>query len=194
MRAIRLGRPAHPRSAPRRGDIEPDPVNLMPAVLAERPVRKARNANGGTAITTPGLGERVGLRRIREVCLLMPAKRGRSAARAVVRRTERVQVILPADELAAIEEFRFQARMPSRSAAVRELLDAGWLVRLVPAVLANGALREARNADGGTAVRGFETLLFVFVANFFQRPVPEAIRVAFAGFRDLDDFLSDNFG
>ena len=31
------------------------------------------------------------------------------AARAVVRRTERVPVILPADELAAIEEFRFQA-------------------------------------------------------------------------------------
>jgi hypothetical protein len=47
------------------------------------------------------------------------------AARAVVRRTERVQVILAADELAAIEEFRFQARMPSRSAAVRELLRRG---------------------------------------------------------------------
>jgi hypothetical protein len=46
-------------------------------------------------------------------------------ARAVVRRTERVQVILAADELAAIEEFRFQARMPSRSAAVRELLRRG---------------------------------------------------------------------
>jgi hypothetical protein len=46
-------------------------------------------------------------------------------ARAVVRRTERVQVILSADELAAIEEFRFQARMPSRSAAVRELLRRG---------------------------------------------------------------------
>jgi metal-responsive CopG/Arc/MetJ family transcriptional regulator len=47
------------------------------------------------------------------------------AARAVVRRTERVQVILPADELAAIEDFRFQARMPSRSAAIRELLRRG---------------------------------------------------------------------
>ena len=49
---------------------------------------------------------------------------GERAARAVVR-TERVQVILAADELAAIEEFRFQARMPSRSAAVRELLRRG---------------------------------------------------------------------
>ena len=47
------------------------------------------------------------------------------AARAVVRRTERVPVILAADELAAIEEFRFQAQMPSRSAAVRELLRRG---------------------------------------------------------------------
>jgi len=32
------------------------------------------------------------------------------AARAVVRRTERVPVILAGDELAVIEEFRFQAR------------------------------------------------------------------------------------
>jgi hypothetical protein len=50
--------------------------------------------------------------------------RRRNAAMAE-RRTERVQVILAADELAAIEEFRFQARMPSRSAAVRELLRRG---------------------------------------------------------------------
>jgi hypothetical protein len=39
-------------------------------------------------------------------------------------RTERLQVILPADE-DAIDEFRFQARMPSRAAAVRELLRRG---------------------------------------------------------------------
>jgi hypothetical protein len=40
-------------------------------------------------------------------------------------RTERVQVVLSADELAAIDEFRYQARMPSWSAAVRELLRRG---------------------------------------------------------------------
>jgi metal-responsive CopG/Arc/MetJ family transcriptional regulator len=40
-------------------------------------------------------------------------------------RTKRVQVVVPADELAAIDEFRYQARMPSRSAAVRELLRRG---------------------------------------------------------------------
>jgi hypothetical protein len=77
--------------------------------------------------------------------------RRRNAAMAE-RRTQPLQVILAADELAAVEEFRYQARMPSRSAAVRELLRRGWLVRLVPAVLAQRAVRETRNADGGTAV------------------------------------------
>jgi hypothetical protein len=42
-------------------------------------------------------------------------------------RTERLQVVLRADELAAIDEFRFQARMPSRAAAVRELLRRGLI-------------------------------------------------------------------
>jgi hypothetical protein len=50
--------------------------------------------------------------------------RRRNAATAE-RRTQPLQVILSADELAAIEEFRFQSRMPSRSAAVRELLRRG---------------------------------------------------------------------
>jgi hypothetical protein len=40
-------------------------------------------------------------------------------------RTERLQVILPTDEVAAIDEFRYPARMPSRAAAVRELLRRG---------------------------------------------------------------------
>jgi hypothetical protein len=50
--------------------------------------------------------------------------RRRNAA-VTERRTQLLQVILAADELAAIEEFRFQARMPNRSAAVRELLRRG---------------------------------------------------------------------
>jgi hypothetical protein len=40
-------------------------------------------------------------------------------------RTERLQVMLNPEELAAIEEFRFTHRMPSRAAAVRELLRRG---------------------------------------------------------------------
>ena len=40
-------------------------------------------------------------------------------------RTERLQVILSADEIAAVDEFRFHTRKPSRAAAVRELLRRG---------------------------------------------------------------------
>jgi hypothetical protein len=40
-------------------------------------------------------------------------------------RTERLQVVVSFDEITAIDEFRFRARMPSRTAAVRELLKRG---------------------------------------------------------------------
>jgi hypothetical protein len=42
-----------------------------------------------------------------------------------VKRTERVQVIIPLDEMVAIDEFRFRHQMPSRAAGVRELLKRG---------------------------------------------------------------------
>lgn len=41
------------------------------------------------------------------------------------KRTERLQIFVQTDELAAIDDFRFKARMPSRAAAVRELLRRG---------------------------------------------------------------------
>jgi hypothetical protein len=40
-------------------------------------------------------------------------------------RPERLQIMLTADELAALENWRYDKRMPSRSAAVRELLRRG---------------------------------------------------------------------
>ena len=40
-------------------------------------------------------------------------------------RGERLQVMLNEDELRALEDFRFKARMPSRAAAIRELLRRG---------------------------------------------------------------------
>ena len=40
-------------------------------------------------------------------------------------REERLQVMLGPDELRAIDTFRFGKRMPSRAAAVRELLRRG---------------------------------------------------------------------
>ena len=40
-------------------------------------------------------------------------------------RPERLQIMLSEDELAAVDDWRFQRRMPSRAAAVRELLKRG---------------------------------------------------------------------
>jgi hypothetical protein len=40
-------------------------------------------------------------------------------------REERLQIMLSPQELKAVEDFRFQHRMPSRAAAVRELLRHG---------------------------------------------------------------------
>ena len=41
------------------------------------------------------------------------------------RRGERLQVMLSPEELTAIDDFRFKHRMPTRAAAVRELLKMG---------------------------------------------------------------------
>jgi len=40
-------------------------------------------------------------------------------------RGERLQLMLSGDELTALDDFRFRHRMPTRSAAVRELLKRG---------------------------------------------------------------------
>lgn len=40
-------------------------------------------------------------------------------------RGERLQIMLAPDELAALDDFRFKHRMPSRASAVRELLKRG---------------------------------------------------------------------
>jgi hypothetical protein len=40
-------------------------------------------------------------------------------------RGERLQVMLTADELRSLDDFRFKARMPSRAAAIREILRRG---------------------------------------------------------------------
>ena len=42
-------------------------------------------------------------------------------------RTQRLQIMLTAEELKAVDEFRFEHRMPSRAAAVRELMRRGLL-------------------------------------------------------------------
>ena len=40
-------------------------------------------------------------------------------------RGERLQIMLSAEELVVLDDFRFKQRMPSRAAAVRELLKRG---------------------------------------------------------------------
>lgn len=40
-------------------------------------------------------------------------------------RGERLQIMLRGEELTLLDNFRFKARMPSRAAAVRELLKRG---------------------------------------------------------------------
>ena len=40
-------------------------------------------------------------------------------------RDERLQIMLSPDELVVVDDFRFKRRMPSRAAAVRELLQRG---------------------------------------------------------------------
>jgi hypothetical protein len=43
-------------------------------------------------------------------------------------RGERLQIMLSPDELSVIDDFRFRHRMPTRAAAVRELLRLGLTV------------------------------------------------------------------
>jgi len=40
-------------------------------------------------------------------------------------RGERLQIMLTPEELAVVDDFRFKKRMPSRAAAVRELIKRG---------------------------------------------------------------------
>lgn len=47
------------------------------------------------------------------------------AIMAVPSRGERLQIMLTEEELRAVDDWRFERRMPSRAAAVRELLRRG---------------------------------------------------------------------
>ena len=44
---------------------------------------------------------------------------------AELERHERLQIMLTSEELVALDDWRFEQRMPSRAAAVRELLRRG---------------------------------------------------------------------
>lgn len=57
------------------------------------------------------------------------------------KRSERLQIMLTDDELAALDDFRFRYRMPSRAAAVRHILMQGLGVQNI--VSANARERSA---------------------------------------------------
>lgn len=42
-----------------------------------------------------------------------------------MKRTEKLQLMLDSEELQAIDDWRFENRLPSRAAAIRELLRRG---------------------------------------------------------------------
>jgi len=63
-------------------------------------------------------------------------------------RGERLQVMLSPEELAIIDDFRFKHRMPTRAAAVRELLKLGL------AALGEDASAGVKSSDYGVFSRG----------------------------------------
>ena len=63
-------------------------------------------------------------------------------------RETRLQIMLDDAELAAIDDYRFQHRMPSRAAAVRQLLRLGM------AAVETGLSRGLRSTDYGV-IRGW---------------------------------------
>ena len=52
-------------------------------------------------------------------------KKARANGKSDLAREERLQIMLAPEELKALDDFRFQHRMPSRAAAVRELFRLG---------------------------------------------------------------------
>ena len=63
-------------------------------------------------------------------------------------RGERLQIMLSPEELETIDDFRFRHRMPTRSAAVRELLKLGL------AAIATNAGAGIKSSNYGVFSRG----------------------------------------
>jgi metal-responsive CopG/Arc/MetJ family transcriptional regulator len=62
-------------------------------------------------------------------------------------RGERLQIMLLEEELRALDDFRFSHRMPSRAAAIREVLRRGL------------GVKEEKSATAGTRSSDFGVLL-----------------------------------
>ena len=67
----------------------------------------------------------------------MPSSNGQPG----LAREERLQIMLTPEELKAVDNFRFEHRMPSRAAAVRELFRLG--LAAAGAVVENSGVRSS---------------------------------------------------
>ena len=70
-----------------------------------------------------------------------------------VSRSERLQIMLSSEELKVLDDFRFKYRMPSRTAAVRELLKRGLAADGYPSA-GFGAKSEDYGVIGRLAAAG----------------------------------------
>jgi hypothetical protein len=72
-------------------------------------------------------------------------------------REQRLQIMLTEEELSIIDDWRFERRMPTRAAAVRELLKRGLAAEGFTAATAGeksqdfGVMRKKSDGDGGHA-------------------------------------------
>lgn len=66
-----------------------------------------------------------------------------------ISRGERLQIMLSPEELAIVDDFRFRERMPSRAAAVRELLKLG-----LSSVQRDRGISGLKSSDYGVFDRG----------------------------------------
>lgn len=69
-------------------------------------------------------------------------------------RPERLQIMLTQEELAALDDWRFARRMPSRAAAVRELLKRGLEAEGVQMADGNMRSRDFGVVDGPMRATG----------------------------------------
>ncbi|MEZ6022517.1 MAG: hypothetical protein R3C16_03665 [Hyphomonadaceae bacterium] len=69
-------------------------------------------------------------------------------------RGDRLQIMLTREELVALDDWRFKARMPSRAAAVRELLKRGLAAEGYGEAQPGRKSRDFGVTGGGKAANG----------------------------------------
>lgn len=70
------------------------------------------------------------------------------------KRTEKLQIMIDEDELQAIDDWRFANRLPSRAAAIRELIRRGLHAREFPEPEAAAPSRDFGVLDGPGEIEG----------------------------------------